>query len=71
MILIFGRKRCSGCQDKLAELKKEEKIEGKDYKYYDIDNDPEGLSILCSYGKFGDGMVLPIIIDTDIETQII
>lgn len=63
MKVIFGREMCSGCQ----ETKKRFKEEGVEFKYYDIDTDPEALAILSMMGIYGKGgdLELPIILDSE------
>lgn len=57
MILLFGRKICSACQDKKAEFDKA----GVEYKYYDLDTF-EGLAEYTFRG-FPEKQALPIVVE--------
>jgi len=61
MMLVFGKKMCSGCQAKVAELKKQK----KNYEYYDLET-PEGLSVAAYYGVLGNRS-LPIIVEIGVK----
>jgi len=60
MIKIFGKKACSACQEKKAELKGQ----GVNYEYFDLDT-PEGLAEAAYHGLLSNNLVLPIILEHD------
>jgi len=57
VIIVFGKKICSGCQAKVAELKKQK----KEYEYYDLET-TDGLAVAAYYGVL-DKKQLPIVIE--------
>jgi len=59
LILLFGRKLCSACQDRKKELEKA----GTPYEYHDLD-DSDGLAMAAYYGVLRDNQPLPIEIFT-------
>jgi len=59
MILVFGKKLCSACQEKKKELDKKR----IPYIYYDLDT-PDGLMEAAARGILKDDIELPIIIET-------
>ena len=60
MIKLFGKKLCSACQEKKAELE----AQGIEYRYYDLDT-PEGLAEAAYYGLLDMRHSLPIILEED------
>lgn len=58
MILLFGRKLCSACQDRKKELSES----NTPYEYYDLD-DSDGLAMAAYYGILGANRPLPIEIE--------
>jgi len=62
MIKIFGKKACSACQEKKAELK----AQGVKYEYHDLDT-PEGLAEAAYHGLLSNNLVLPVILEIDSE----
>ncbi|MEW5805100.1 MAG: hypothetical protein AB1847_23705 [bacterium] len=58
MTFIFGRKKCSACQEKEKELKEK----GIHFTYFNLDNlDAEGMAYASFYEVFG--KELPVVIE--------
>ena len=66
MIKIFGKKLCSACQKKKAELE----AHGIMYRYFDLDT-PEGLAEAAYQGLLGGKISLPIVIKDDTKEDLI
>ena len=64
MLKVFGKKLCSACQEKKAELD----AKGVEYIYFDLDT-AEGLAEAAFYGILGKNITLPFIIQDDDESQ--
>lgn len=64
MILVFGKKGCDDCKQKLQELR-EKKIE---YKYYDLET-AEGLAKAASLDILSENRDLPIMIEIGIDVS--
>ncbi len=64
MIKIFGKKFCSACQEKKAELT----AQGINYEYHDLDT-PDGLAEAAVHGLIGRDLSLPIILEVDSENN--
>ena len=62
MIKIFGKKLCSACQKKKAELE----ADGIMYSYFDLDT-PEGLAEAAYQGLLRGKLSLPIILEEDLQ----
>ncbi len=62
MIKIFGKKFCSACQEKKAELT----AQGIKYEYHDLDT-PDCLAEAAFHGLIGRNLSLPIILEIDSE----
>jgi len=60
MIKIFGKKLCSACQEKKAELD----AQGVTYQFFDLDT-ADGLVEAAFDGVLGRNLPLPIILEVD------
>lgn len=62
MLIIFGKKICSECQ----EAKKALEADGIVYKYIDLDNmDTEEMALAAWHNALAEGVVLPMIVRDD------
>ena len=59
MVLVFGKKTCDKCKQKLKEMREEE----EEFTYYDLDT-ADGMAKAARLDLLSENKDLPIIIDT-------
>lgn len=59
MVLVFGKKTCKKCVQKITELREKK----EEFKYYDLDT-ADGMTKAASLDLLSENRDLPIVLDT-------